>query len=518
MNIKKPEPSLERETNVSIVLIDGATLTCKDVAGVARYHTPAGIAPEVREKVDRSQAVVESILTQDRAIYGVNTGFGHLACIRISPDELCRLQENLIMSHAAGTGLPFPDEVVRAMILLRANALAKGLSGVRYEIIETLVALVNHDICPIIPQQGSLGASGDLAPLAHLALALLGKGNVRMSGVHMEADEALQQAGIAPLSLGPKEGLGLINGTQAMTALGAIALYDAVNMAVTADAVACLSIEALRGIPDAFRACLHEARPHPGQIECAELVSKLLNGSQLVSAPGEIRVQDAYSLRCIPQVHGATRDVLGYVKKVLETEMNSASDNPLVFPDGNVISAGNFHGQPVAFAMDFLAIAVAELGNISERRIERLLNPALSQLPAFLAKHSGINSGFMIPQYTAASLVSENKILATPASIDSIPVSASQEDHVSMGTTAARKARTVVDNVAHVLAIELMCACQAVDFRGPEKLAPATRVIYDLVRETVVPLEDDRWLYPDIEAITELVVKGRIAQAVEVVE
>jgi histidine ammonia-lyase len=498
------------------MLIDGATLTCDDVVEVARYHKHVGIAVEVREKVDRSRQAVESILAQDRVIYGVNTGFGHLACVGISHDELCKLQENLIMSHASGTGAPFPDEVVRAMILLRANSLAKGLSGVRYELIETLVDLVNHDICPIVPCQGSLGASGDLAPLAHLALALLGKGKVRMGGVLMDADEALGRAGISPLQLMPKEGLGLINGTQAMTALGAIALYDSMAMAITADAVACLSIEALRGIPDAFRACLHQARPHPGQAECAELISRLLQGSQLVSPPGELRVQDAYSLRCVPQVHGATRDVLGYVSKVLNIEINSASDNPLVFPDGSVISAGNFHGQPVAFAMDFLSIAVAELGNISERRIERLLNPALSQLPAFLVAHSGINSGLMIPHYTAASLVSENKVLCTPASIDSIPVSASQEDHVSMGTTAARKARAVVGNVARILAIELMCACQAVEFRGPERLAPKTRKIYDLVREVATPLEDDRWLYPDIEAITGLVVAGKIAQTVKV--
>lgn len=499
---------------MSRVLINGETLTYEDVVGVARNDKHVGIATEVRNKVDKSRAIIESILTQDRVIYGVNTGFGHLACVKISPDELCKLQENLIMSHASGTGTPLPDEVVRAMILLRANSLAKGLSGVRYELIETLVALVNHDICPIVPEQGSLGASGDLAPLSHLALALLGKGKVRMGGMLMDAADALRRAGIAPLVLKPKEGLGLINGTQAMTALGAISLYDAMIMAITADAVACLSIEALKGIPDAFRPCLHEARPHPGQMECAELISKLLEGSRLVTAPGELRVQDAYSLRCIPQVHGATRDVLGYVEKVIDTEINSASDNPLVFPDGSVISAGNFHGQPVAFAMDFLAIAVSELGNISERRIERLLNPTLSQLPAFLAKHSGINSGFMIPHYTAASLVSENKILCTPASIDSIPVSAAQEDHVSMGTTAARKARRVVENVAHVLAIELMCACQAVDFQGAEKLAPATRRIYDLVREVVTSLDGDRWLHPDIEAITELVVKGQIAQAV----
>ncbi|MGB4237097.1 MAG: histidine ammonia-lyase [Bacillota bacterium] len=497
---------------MSKVFIDGRTLTYEDVVAVARGYKSVDIASEVRDQVERTRRVLEDILAQDRVIYGVNTGFGHLASVRISDEELCKLQENLIISHAAGTGDPFPDEVVRAMILLRANSLARGLSGVRYELIEALVSLVNHDICPIIPEQGSLGASGDLAPLAHLALALLGKGKVRMGGMLMDAALALERAGISPLTLMPKEGIGLINGTQAMTAVGAIALYDAVVLAITADAAASMSIEALRGIPDAFRPCLHQARPHQGQMECAEFISRLLEGSRLVSAPGELRVQDAYSIRCIPQVHGATRDVLEYVRKVINTEINSVSDNPLVFPDGQVISAGNFHGQPVALAMDFLSIATAELGNISERRIERLLNPALSGLPPFLAVQGGINSGFMISQYTAASLVSENKVLSAPASTDSIPVSASQEDHVSMGTIAARKARAVVKNVARILAIELMCACQALEFQGPEKLAPGTRKVYDLVRQVLPPLEEDRWLHPDIEAITELVTEGRIAE------
>ncbi|MFY9155142.1 MAG: histidine ammonia-lyase [Bacillota bacterium] len=497
---------------MSKVFIDGRTLTYEDVVAVARGYKSVDIASEVRDQVERTRRVLEDILAQDRVIYGVNTGFGHLASVRISDEELCKLQENLIISHAAGTGDPFPDEVVRAMILLRANSLARGLSGVRYELIEALVSLANHDICPIIPEQGSLGASGDLAPLAHLALALLGKGKVRMGGMLMDAALALERAGISPLTLMPKEGIGLINGTQAMTAVGAIALYDAVVLAITADAAASMSIEALRGIPDAFRPCLHQARPHQGQMECAEFISRLLEGSRLVSAPGKLRVQDAYSIRCIPQVHGATRDVLEYVRKVINTEINSVSDNPLVFPDGQVISAGNFHGQPVALAMDFLSIATAELGNISERRIERLLNPALSGLPPFLAVQGGINSGFMISQYTAASLVSENKVLSAPASTDSIPVSASQEDHVSMGTIAARKARAVVKNVARILAIELMCACQALEFQGPEKLAPGTRRIYDLVRQVLPSLEEDRWLHPDIEAVTELVAEGRIAE------
>jgi len=500
---------------VSPVLIDGTTLTCNDVVSVARRKKAAGVAPGVRERVERSRNVVESLAARDAVVYGITTGFGHLARVKIPGGEIESLQRNLILSHAVGTGSPFPDEVVRAMILLRANSLAKGLSGVRFEVIETLLKLLEADISPLVPEKGSLGASGDLAPLAHLALALLGEGDVRVSGARVPARKALERAGIAPLTLGPKEGLALINGTQAMTAAGTLALYDAGALAATADAAACLSIEALRGIPAAFDEKIHDrARPHPGQAACARTLRRLLEGSRLVSAPGELRVQDAYSLRCVPQIHGATRDVLSYVRNVVETEINSASDNPLVFEDGSVISGGNFHGQPVALAMDFLCIAVSELGSVSERRIERLLNPALSELPAFLVRRDGVNSGFMIAHYTAAALVSENKVLSSPASVDSIPVSAAQEDHVSMGTIAARKARQVVDNVARVLAVELMCACQAVDFRGPENLAPATRRVYDAVREVVPPLEADRWLHPDLEAVTGLVVQGKIAELV----
>lgn len=500
---------------VSSVLIDGMTLVCDDVVNVARRRATAEIAPDVRERVERSRKAVEAFASRNAAVYGITTGFGHLARVRIAPDELESLQRNLILSHAVGTGNPLADEIVRAMILLRANSLAKGLSGIRFEVIETLVRFLEADICPIVPEKGSLGASGDLAPLAHLALALLGEGSVRVAGVEVPAREALRRAGMRPLVLHPKEGLALINGTQAMTGIGALALHDAEVLAATADAAASLSIEALRGIPSAFDERVHvEARPHPGQVACARTLRALLEGSRLVSAPGELRVQDAYSLRCVPQVHGATRDALAYVRNVLEVEINSASDNPLVFEDGSVVSGGNFHGQPVALAMDFLSMAVSELGSISERRIERLLNPTLSELPAFLTRHGGVNSGFMIAHYTAAALVSENKVLSSPASVDSIPVSASQEDHVSMGTISARKARQVVENVARVLAVELMCACQAADFRGPENLAPATRAIYDVVREAVPPLQEDRWLHPDLEAVVRLVAEERIAQVV----
>lgn len=496
---------------MSPLLIDGATLTCDDVVSVARDRRPVAIAPAVREKIQQARNVVEALAARDAVAYGITTGFGHLARVKISPEELGRLQRNLVLSHAVGTGNPFPDEVVRAMILLRANSLSKGLSGVRFEVVDTLVRLLENDICPIIPEKGSLGASGDLAPLAHLALALLGEGKVRAGGVEMPAREALIRAGISALTLAPKEGLALINGTQAMTAVGALALHDAMTLAITADAAACLSLEALRGIAAAFDERIHEARPHPGQVACARTLRRLLKGSRLVSEPGELRVQDAYSLRCVPQVHGATRDALAYVRQVIETEINSASDNPLIFKDGSVVSGGNFHGQPVALAMDFLCMAASELGNVSERRIERLLNPTLSELPAFLTRHGGVNSGFMIVHYTAAALVSENKILSSPASVDSIPVSASQEDHVSMGLISARKARQVVENVARVLAAELMCGAQAADFRGPENLAPATRAIYNAVREVVLPLESDRWLYPDLESVTKLVAEGKIA-------
>jgi len=500
---------------VSSVLIDGVSLACDDVVSVARRRKAVGIAPGVRERVELSRRTVEALAARDAPAYGITTGFGHLARVKIPHDELAVLQRNLILSHAVGTGNPLPDEVVRAMLLLRANSLAKGLSGVRFEVIEMLLKFLEADICPLVPEKGSLGASGDLAPLAHLTLALLGEGSVRMGGAEMTAREALGRAGIEPLVLAPKEGLALINGTQTMTAIGTLALHDAEVLAATADAAASLSIEALRGIPSAFDEGIHlEARPHPGQVACARTLRALLHGSRLVSAPGELRVQDAYSLRCVPQIHGAVRDALAYVKRVLEVEINSASDNPLVFADGTVISGGNFHGEPVALAMDFLCMAVSELGSVSERRIERLLNPALSELPAFLTRHGGVNSGFMIAHYTAAALVSENKVLSSPASVDSIPVSASQEDHVSMGTIAARKARQVVDNVAKVLAVELMCACQAADFRGPQNLAPATRAIYDVVREVVPPLEEDRWLHPDLEAVARLIVEEKIAQVV----
>ncbi|MEW5866202.1 MAG: histidine ammonia-lyase [Bacillota bacterium] len=497
---------------MSPLLIDGSTLTCDDVVSVARDRKPVTIAPAVRERIEQARNVVEALAAGDAVAYGITTGFGHLARVKISREELDKLQRNLILSHAVGTGNPFPDEVVRAMLLLRANSLAKGLSGVRFEVVETLVRLLQNDICPLVPEKGSLGASGDLAPLAHLALALLGEGKVRVGGVEMPAREALSRAGISALTLAPKEGLALINGTQAMTAVGALAVHDATTLAITADAAACLSLEALRGIAAAFDERIHEARPHRGQVACARTLRHLLKGSHLVSEPGELRVQDAYSLRCVPQIHGATRDALAYVRQVIETEVNSASDNPLIFQDGSVVSGGNFHGQPVALAMDFLCMAASELGSVSERRIERLLNPTLSALPAFLTRHGGVNSGFMIVHYTAAALVSENKLLSSPASVDSIPVSASQEDHVSMGLISARKARQVVENLARVLAAELMCAAQAVDFRGPENLAPATRAVYDAVREVVPPLESDHWLYPDLESLTKLVAGGKIAK------
>jgi len=405
-------------------------------------------------------------------------------------------------------GEPYPAEVVRAIMALRINALAKGYSGIREETLQLLVEMCNRGVHPIIPQQGSLGASGDLAPLAHMVLVMLGKGEAEYQGKRLSGAEALQAAGLEPIRLEAKEGLALINGTQAMTALLAIALHDARILMESAEVIAAMTVEALRGIPKAFDPQLHLTRPHPGQQESARRLLAHLHGSERTTAPGELRVQDAYSLRCIPQVHGATRDALEYVWTAVTRECNSVTDNPILFSDtGEVISGGNFHGQPMALAADFLAIAIAELANISERRTERLVNPQLSGLPGFLTEHGGLHSGFMITQYAAASIVSENKVLCHPASVDSIPSSANQEDHVSMGTTAARKLRTVVANTAKVLAIEYLAAAQAIEF-GSGRLGEGTQRAYELIRREIPRLTEDREMHVDMAKAEELIRSG----------
>ncbi|HET7629414.1 MAG TPA: histidine ammonia-lyase [Bacillales bacterium] len=487
-----------------MITLDGHQLTLRQAARVLYDNETVCASEESWRRVEKSRKMVERIVKEGAVVYGLTTGFGKLSDVLIETDDVEDLQLNLIRSHACGVGEPFPEMVSRGMLLLRANTLLKGYSGVRRIVIERLMQLLNTRIHPVVPQQGSLGASGDLAPLAHLALVLIGEGEVFYKGERVEAIQALAREGISPLTLSAKEGLALINGTQAMTAMGAVAYLEAEKLAYQAEAAAALTMEGLRGIIDAFDEDLHAARGYHEQVEVAERIRGYLHGSRLVSRQGELRVQDAYSLRCIPQVHGATWQTLAYVKNKLEIEFNAATDNPLLFPDEDkVISGGNFHGQPIAFAMDYLGIAMAELANISERRIERLVNPQLNEgLPAFLSSEPGLQSGAMILQYTAASLVSENKTLAHPASVDSIPSSANQEDHVSMGTIGSRHAHQIIQNVRRVVAIEMICALQACEFRGVEKMAKETYRLWETGRKIVQPLEKDRVFSRDIEAMS----------------
>ncbi|MBE3555272.1 MAG: histidine ammonia-lyase [Thermicanus sp.] len=440
-----------------------------------------------------------------RVVYGITTGFGKFSDVVIPKKEALILQENLIKSHACGVGAPFTKGIVRAIMLLRANALAKGFSGIRVETVQLLLHFLNRGIHPVIPEQGSLGASGDLAPLAHMVLPMLGLGEVEYKGRILPAKEALAKENLHPIQLTEKEGLALINGTQAMAGIAAYAWKKINDLLLLADLIAALSVEALHGIPMAYHPLLQEVRPHPGQRETAENLLMFLEGSSEVSKPGERRVQDAYSLRCIPQVHGASKAAFRHFSEILQVEINSATDNPLIFPEaGEVISGGNFHGQPLGLIGDYMAIALSELADISERRIERLVNPALSGLPPFLTRHGGLHSGMMIAQYVAASLVSENKILSHPASVDSIPSSANQEDHVSMGTTAMRKLLQVMENLTHVLAIEALVAAQGVEFGG-KRLGKWTSRLYQALRKKIPPLEEDRILHEDIFKVVEMI-------------
>jgi histidine ammonia-lyase len=488
------------------ITLDGRSLSLANVEDVARHGARVVIADSVVERMKEARQVVEKIAAEDAPAYGINTGFGALAEEKISSEDLDLLQKNLIVSHAVGVGRPLPFDAARALMLLRANTLAVGHSGCRPVVLENLVQLLNAGCAPHVPSRGSVGASGDLAPLAHLALLLLGEGPAMVDGKRSTATSALEKAGLAPLVLRSKEGLALINGTQAMTSVGILTLLDAERLCLLADVVGAASLDALGGHESQFDARIHLSRPHPGQRESASLLARLVEDSEMRGVGNQ--VQDPYSLRCMPQVHGATRDALSYARSVLEREINSATDNPLVFLDGDfdkegtcVVSGGNFHGQPVALALDFLPIAVAELANISERRVEHLVNPALSNgLPPFLAPDAGLNSGFMILQVTAAALVSENKILCHPASVDSIPSSANREDHVSMGMTAANKAREVVDNVRKVLCIELMAACQGLDLRSPLKPGRGIRALHQSFRKHVAFAPVDRAFAPDLEA------------------
>jgi len=490
-----------------MVIIDGNNLDLDGFIRVARFGEIVGVAPASMERTALARDFVDRVAAAGTPVYGINTGFGKLADVRIDRRDVAQLQKNLLMSHACGVGNPLSVEAVRGMMLLRVNALVKGHSGVRPETVLKLVELLNALVTPVVYEKGSLGASGDLAPLAQMSLPLIGLGEVIVGGNRLPAAEGMRKEGVVPLAgLGAKEGLSLINGTQAMTSIGALALYDCLRLARQADLAAALTIEALGGITAAFDPRVHALRGLQGQIDSARRILANLEGSKHVSKPGEKRVQDAYSLRCAPQVHGASLGAFRYVKSIVEAEMNAVTDNPIVFPDtADAVSAGNFHGQPLALAFDYLSIAAAELADISERRIERLVNPQLSEgLPPFLGMNCGVNSGFMIVQYSAAALVSENKILAHPASVDSIPSSANQEDHVSMGTIAARKALEIVGNVRKVIAMETMSACQAIDLRAPAELGVYTRKAHAAVRRRIPSIACDVVMYPLLETIEAL--------------
>jgi histidine ammonia-lyase len=500
-----------------VIVIDGESLTIEEVVSVSRFNTPVELGSSAEAKVTQCRAVIESILSEGKTVYGVNTGFGELANVSIAMKDLAALQVNLIRSHSVGVGEPFPQDVVRGMMLLRANALAKGYSGVRAVLIETLLTMLNKGVVPVVPEQGSVGSSGDLAPLAHMVLVMIGEGEAFYKGERMSGAKAMELAGIKPIALEAKEGVALINGTQAMTSVGVLAIHDGLGIIKDAMIASAMSLEALRGTRRAFDPRIHAIRPHEGQTDVASAMVKLLPDSEINQSHINCgKVQDAYSLRCIPQVLGASLDTLRYVRSVLETEINSVTDNPLIFNDDHsVISGGNFHGQPVALVMDFLGIALSEIANIAERRVNRLVNPHLSGLPAFLTPNSGLQSGMMIVQYTAAALVSENKVLAHPASVDSIPTSADQEDHVSMGTIAARKARKILDNVTNVIAIEYLCAAQGIDLLAPLKPSGPLGAAICEIRKNVPPLTDDRQLHKDISEIRGLVQASRIAKQVE---
>ncbi|MFH5836394.1 histidine ammonia-lyase [Proteiniclasticum sp. C24MP] len=487
-----------------MITIENGKLTIEEFIKVARDKETLTLSGDTRQRILASRKMLEKAAAGTQAVYGVNTGFGKFSEVKIGKSELKTLQRNLIISHACGIGNPMRTEEVRGLMLLRINALARGYSGIRLETVETLKEMLNKGVHPVIPEKGSLGASGDLAPLAHMVLTLIGEGEAEYNGHSIPSREAMERAGITPVELEAKEGLALINGTQALTSIGALAFYDASRALKTANLSAALSMEALRSITTAFDARLHEVRGHKGQMDIAREILELLEGSSLVTKQNDIRVQDAYSIRCIPQVHGAIKDTLDYALDKITIEMNAVTDNPIVLNEDEIYSGGNFHGEPMALLFDYLAIAVSELGNISERRLERLVNYQLNDLPAFLAPSGGLNSGFMISQYSAAALVSENKVLSHPASVDSIPSSANQEDHVSMGNTAARKLRDIVENTRRVLSIEAFAACQAIDFREDVKLGKETSKIYNKIREGVPFIEEDVIMYEQMNKVYDI--------------
>ena len=499
------------------IILNGETFELGQLIQVARRGFGVKISSTSRDRINKARMLVDKWVAEEERIYGVTTGFGALSNVTISQEDTKKLQKKILLSHAAGMGDGMSEDVVRAMMALRINDFCRGNSGLRLETIEKLAAVLNSGIVPVVPEKGSVGASGDLVPMAHLSLVLIGLGEAHVDGERMSGAQALKKRGIEPLVLEAGEGLALINGTQFMIALGSLALHDALNICKHADIAASMSLETLMGTRAAFDPRIHRARPHHGQMKAAANMLKITENSEIISSHRDCsRVQDAYTLRCSPQVHGASWDAFGYVDRVIRVEMNASTENPLIFPDSEeFLSGGNFHGQPLALACDFLGIAIAELANISERRIERLVNPDLSGLPAFLVEDGGLNSGFMIAQYAAAALVSENKVIAHPASVDSIPTSANKEDHVSMGAVAARKCMDIVKNVEEVIAIELLCGAQGIDLFTNLKAGKGTLAAYQVIRKEVAYMKEDRQLSLDIAKVKALLRSGRIVAAVE---
>ena len=500
-----------------MISIDGNSLTLADVVRVARLRETVEISATGRQQLAASRAIVEKLLDSTTPVYGISTGFGNLSQIWISPEEREALQRNLILSHAAGVGECLSEDVVRSAMLMRANSLVKGYSGIRPATVDMLLELLNRGVYPAVPSKGSVGASGDLSPLSHIALVLMGEGKAFVAGKLVTGAEALAAVGLSPVAFAAKEGLALINGTQIMTAVGALVVHDAALLMKAADIAAAMSLEALRGTRTAYDERISRIRPHPGQLVTSGNLLKLTDDSRIMESHEHCgKVQDAYSLRCVPQVHGASKDAVRRARETIEIEMNSATDNPLIFPDtGEVISGGNFHGQPVALVMDYLKTALAEIGSISERRVNRMLDAHLSDLPPFLTAYPGVDSGLMITQYTAAALVSENKVLAHPACVDSIPTSANQEDHVSMGTIAARQSREILENSRHVIAIEMLVAAQGLDFLKPLEPGVGVQAAYKAVRAEVPHLEEDRVPAEDIATVYRLLVGETIVNQVE---
>lgn len=501
---------------MAIVYVNGSNLNIEDVVKVARQNFEVQLTKESIENINKSREIVEGFVKEGRTVYGITTGFGKFSDVLIGKDETKILQRNLIVSHACGVGNSLDIDEIRGVMLLRINALAKGFSGIRLSTLQTLIDMLNKGVHPYIPEKGSLGASGDLAPLAHMVLVMIGEGKAFYEGNLISGREAMKRADIDVVELTSKEGLALINGTQVMTSIGALSTYDAINIMKLSDICGAMTMEALGGIIDAFDDRINMVREHPGQMSTSRNIRNILKYSENITSQGEIRVQDPYTIRCIPQVHGASKDAVKYGLNKVNIEINSVTDNPIIFADDEkAISGGNFHGQPMALTFDFLKIAVSEIANISERRIERLVNPMLSGLPAFLTEKGGINSGLMIAQYCAASLVSENKVLSHPASVDSIPSSANQEDHVSMGTIGARKLKEVVFNTMNVLAIEMLCSSQAIEFKGKSKLGVGTKVAYECVRNDVPKLDNDRVMHLDIDKVYKMIKNNKIVDAVE---